>query len=74
MGCGAGVALRSSHKICFWRGTIVGENRGIEEGKRKRRTKICFVRAMDVSLKYAVGPSGRCTIVIASINPNTSKI
>jgi hypothetical protein len=32
----------------------------------KERTKICLVSSTDVSLKYAVGPFGRWTIVIAS--------
>lgn len=50
---------------------LLGEEIRIEVGMEERHTKICFVRAIDVSLKYAVGPSGRCTIVIASRVPDT---
>jgi hypothetical protein len=34
---------------------------------RRRRTKIFLVSSIELSLKYAVGPSGKCTSVIASV-------
>jgi hypothetical protein len=42
-----------------------------EQGHRgqrtdRERTKIFLVSSIEVSLKYAVGPSGKCTKVIAS--------
>lgn len=43
-----------------------------EQGHRgqkteRERTKIFLVSSIEVSLKYAVGPSGKCTKVIASL-------
>jgi hypothetical protein len=36
------------------------------EDRAATHTNICFVNSIDVSLKYAEGPLGRCTNVIAS--------
>jgi hypothetical protein len=47
-----------------WKASLAERGKGRQEG----HTKICLVNSTDVSLKYAVGPSGRCTSVIASIH------
>jgi hypothetical protein len=44
-------------------------NKDAQQKPERVRTKIFFVSSIELSLKYAVGPSGKCTKVIASSRP-----
>jgi hypothetical protein len=56
--------MRCCSRVTLFSTSMVNKN---TQGKPERvRTKIFFVSSIEVSLKYAVGPSGKCTRVIAS--------